>query len=61
MSRSSRIAFAVCWPVFAGAVFLSWEKVTATPGGDITGLFVATVLGTAGLTLLAIWLQDRES
>lgn len=53
MSRYSRIAFAVCLPAFALTVFLSWRKVTAAPDGDITGLFVATVLGTAGLMLLA--------
>lgn len=57
--RSSRIAFAVCWPVFAVTVFLAWRKVTSVPGGDITGLFVATACGTAGLVILAIWLQDR--
>ena len=59
--RSTRIAFAICWPVFAVTVFLSWRKVTATPDGDITGLLLATILGTAGLTLLEIWLQDRET
>ena len=58
--RSTRLAFAVCWPIFAVTVFLSWRKVTAAPNGDITGLLLATILGTAGLTLLAIWLQDRE-
>jgi hypothetical protein len=61
VSRYSRIAFAVCLPAFALTVFLSWRKVTAAPDGDITGLFVATVLGTAGLMLLASWLQDRQS
>lgn len=61
MPRSTRIAFAVCLPVFAAVVFLSWRKVLAVPDGrgDITGLLVATICGTAGLTLLAIWLQDR--
>ncbi len=58
--RSTRVAFAVCWPLFAMTVFLSWRKVTAAPDGDITGLLLATILGTAGLTLLAIRLQDRE-
>ncbi len=58
--RSTRLAFAICWPIFAVTVFLSWRKVTAAPDGDITGLLLATILGTAGLTLLAIWLQDRE-
>ena len=61
MHRSTRLAFAVCWPIFAVTVFLSWRKVTAAPNGDITGLLLATILGTAGLTLLTNGLQDHET
>ncbi len=60
MRRSTCLAFAICWPIFAVTVLPSWRKVTAAPDGDITGLVLATILGTAGLTLLAIRLQDRE-
>ena len=60
MRRLTRLAFAICWPVFAVTVFLAGRKVLAVPDGrgDITGLLVATICGTAGLSLLAIWLQD---
>jgi hypothetical protein len=60
---SSRVAFAISWVVFAAAVVLSWRKVLAVPDGrgDITGLFVATVCGAAGLTLLGAWLSHYES
>ena len=56
MRRSTRLAFAICWPVFAVMAFLAWRKVLAVPDrrGDITGLLVATICGNAGLTLLAI-------
>ena len=60
MRTSSRIAFAVSWVVFAAAVVLSWRKVTAAPGGDVTGPFVASLAGAGGLVLLTIWLQDHE-
>jgi hypothetical protein len=33
--------------------------VTSVPGADITRLFIATACGTAGLAMLAIWLQDQ--
>lgn len=60
MRPSTRAAFAVCLPLLFAVVFLAWRKVTAAPDGDVTGLVVATVCGTAGLTLLAIWLQDQD-
>ena len=60
MRTSTRVAFAICWPIFAVTVFLAWRKVASVPDGDITGMIVATICGTAGLTMLAIWLQDRE-
>lgn len=62
MRTSSRVAFAVAWCVYATAVVLAWRKVLAVPDGrgDITGLFVATVCGAAGLVLLRAWLQEHE-
>jgi hypothetical protein len=57
--RSTRIAFAVCWPVYALAVVLAWRKVSAAPNGDVNGLFVATACGFFGLLLLTVWLQDQ--
>lgn len=62
MRRSSRVAFAVAWVVFAVTVVLAWRKVLAVPDGrgDVTGLFVATVCGAVALVLLMAWLQDRE-
>ena len=53
MPRSTRVAFAICLPVFAVTVFLAWRKVLSVPDGDITGMLVATICGAAGLTLLA--------
>jgi hypothetical protein len=41
------------------AVFRAWRKVTSVPGADVTGLFDAMACVTAGLALLAVWLQDR--
>jgi hypothetical protein len=41
------------------AVVLAWRKVTSGPGADLTGLFIASACGTAGLVLLAVWLQDQ--
>jgi hypothetical protein len=57
--RSTRVAFAVCWPVYAGAVVLAWRKVSAAPEGVVNGLFIATVCSLAGLVLLSLWLQDQ--
>jgi hypothetical protein len=57
---SSRIAFAVSWLVFAGAVVMAWRKILAAPDGDITRLFIATVAGALGLALLGSWLQEHE-
>ena len=61
MRRSTRVALAVCWPVYAVVVVLAWRKVSAAPGGDVNGLFVATVCSFAGLLLLSLWLQDQGS
>jgi hypothetical protein len=60
--RSSRIAFAVSWTVYALTVVLAWRKVLAVPDGrgDTTALLIATVCGAAGLALLMAWLQDHE-
>lgn len=59
--RSSRIAFAIAWVVFAAAVVLAWRKVLALPDGDLTSLFIATVTGAVGLALLGSWLRNRGS
>jgi hypothetical protein len=60
--RSSRIAFAVSWAVYALTVVLAWRKVLAVPDGrgDVNGLLIATVAGGLGLALLGAWLQDHE-
>lgn len=62
MRRSSQVAFAVAWVVFTVVVALAWRKVLAVPDGrgDVTGLFVATVCGGAGLALLGAWLSHHE-
>jgi hypothetical protein len=58
--RSTRIAFAVAWPVHAVAVVLAWRKVSASWNGDVTGLFIAPACGFFELLMLTSWLQDRE-
>jgi hypothetical protein len=60
--RSSRIAFGISWLVYGVTVVLAWRKVLAVPDGrgDVTGLFVATVCGFAGLGLLGAWLSHHE-
>jgi hypothetical protein len=60
--RSSRIAFAFAWAVYALAAVYAWRKVLAVPDGrgDTTGLFVATFCGAIGLVLLMGWLQEHE-
>lgn len=62
MRRSSRIAFAISWSVYAVTVVLAWRKVLAVPDsrGNVTGLFVATVCGGFALALLGAWLADYE-
>lgn len=59
---SSRVAFAIAWAVFLAADIYVWRRVLAVPDGrgDVTGLFVATVCGAAGLGLLMAWMQERE-
>lgn len=62
MRRSSRIAFAVAWSVYAVSVVLAGRKALAVPDGrgDVTGMTVVTICGAGGLLLLMIWLQEHE-